>query len=345
MKIVTRDMAGVSKRIRWIAVAAALGLLFFLTPAEDAQAANFDVTVAPMDLTAFSPKTTIILGVGNTVTWNWSAENTLLHTTTECGTDGVCMTGPIPLPAPNAIWDSSPAKSSGIFGPITFNSFGTFPYRCDIHPTMQGQVVVLDPAADEDGDTVPNGSDNCPLFPNTDQLDTDGDGLGNLCDNDDDNDGLSDLSEFLAGTDPLNPDTDGDGLLDGEEVVTYFTNPLVADTDGDSLGLGDPFGLFFSDGVEVFTGTNPLAACSTTSAENDEAFDAVVTDFDDSQDVDGSDLFLFAERFGTESGIPPPIGKQPFIVRFDIYPTDVSLNKIDGSDLFVLASYFGDSCP
>jgi hypothetical protein len=211
---------------------------------------------------------------------------------------------------------------------------------------MQGEIVVLDPAADEDGDTVPNASDNCPLIPNTDQLDTDSDGLGNFCDDDDDNDGLSDLNEvFFHGTDPLNPDTDGDGLLDGEEVSTYFTNPLVADTDGDSLGLGDPFGLFFSDGVEVFTGTNPLSLCSATSAEDDEAFDAVVTDFDDSQDVDGSDLFLFAERFGTQSGIPPPIGKQPYIVRFDVYPTAASLNKIDGSDLFVLASYFGNSCP
>ncbi len=68
-------------------------------------------------------------------------------------------------------------------------------------------------------------------------------------------------------------------------------------------------------------------------------------DWDDSQDVDGSDLFLFAERFGTEQGIPPPIGKQPYIQRFDIYPTDTSLHKIDGSDLFVLASYFGNSCP
>ena len=318
MKIVTAGMAGVSKLIRWLVVAAALGLLFLLSPAEEAQAANFDVTVGPT--LTFSPATTILFGVGNTVTWDWSPANILLHTTTECGTDGVC--GDILLPAPNAIWDSSPAKTSGSFGPVAFNTLGTFSYRCNIHPTMTGQVAVLDPAADEDGDTVPNGSDNCPLIPNTNQLDTDGDGLGNFCDLDDDDDGLSDFDEFFAGTDPLNPDTDGD-----------------------SLGLGDPFGLFFSDGVEVLTGTSPLLACSATSAEDDEAIDALVTDFDDSQDVDGSDLFLFAERFGTQSGIPPPIGKQPFIVRFDIYPTDVSLNNIDGSDLFVLASYFGNSCP
>ena len=329
--------------MRWIVVVASLGLLALLSNAEEAGAANFDVTVGPMNTLAFSPATTIIIGVGNTVTWNWSAENIPGHTTTECGTDGVCGTI---LAAPNAIWDSSPAKSSGSFGPIAFNTTGTFPYRCNIHPlTMQGEVVVLDPAADEDGDTVPNGSDNCPLIPNTDQLDTDGDGLGNLCDLDDDNDGLSDFEEiFPHGTDPLNPDTDGDGLLDGEEVFTYFTNPLVADTDGDSLGLGDPFGLFFRDGVEVFMGTNPVALCSTTSAPNDEAFDAFGPDFDDSQEVEGSDVILLAERFGTQSGIPPPVGLLPYSQRFDIFPTGTSVSKIDGSDVIVLATYFGATC-
>lgn len=35
---------------------------------------------------------------------------------------------------------------------------------------------------DIDGDLVPNGSDNCPSVVNSDQRDTDGDGLGNVCD-------------------------------------------------------------------------------------------------------------------------------------------------------------------
>ena len=35
---------------------------------------------------------------------------------------------------------------------------------------------------------------------------------------DDDHDGLTNLAEFVHGTDPLNPDTDGDGLPDGWEV-------------------------------------------------------------------------------------------------------------------------------
>jgi hypothetical protein len=34
----------------------------------------------------------------------------------------------------------------------------------------------------EDGDEKVDGCDNCPLVPNTDQLDSDGDGVGNVCD-------------------------------------------------------------------------------------------------------------------------------------------------------------------
>jgi 6-phosphogluconolactonase (cycloisomerase 2 family) len=63
-----------------------------------------------------------------------------------------------------------------------------------------------------------------------------------------DRDNLTNLQEYLLGTDIRNADTDGDGLSDGDEVNTYHTNPLLADTDGDLI----------PDGVEVQTGSNPL---------------------------------------------------------------------------------------
>ncbi len=66
---------------------------------------------------------------------------------------------------------------------------------------------------------------------------------------DSDGDGLSDDQENAIGTDPQNPDTDADGLTDGEEVLKYVTDPLDADSDDDIL----------SDGKEVNVyGTNPL---------------------------------------------------------------------------------------
>lgn len=43
--------------------------------------------------------------------------------------------------------------------------------------------------SDTDGDGVGDVCDNCPNVVNSDQLDTDGDGDGDECDNDDDDDG------------------------------------------------------------------------------------------------------------------------------------------------------------
>jgi hypothetical protein len=61
---------------------------------------------------------------------------------------------------------------------------------------------------------------------------------------DSDNDGLSDITETdVSFTDPFNPDTDGDGLQDGDEFLggepgdplSRRTNPLDVDTDNDGL--------------------------------------------------------------------------------------------------------------
>ena len=68
---------------------------------------------------------------------------------------------------------------------------------------------------------------------------------------DKDGDGLIKKEELELGTDPNNPDTDGDGLNDGAEVKQYQTDPRNPDTDGDSL----------KDGEEVLNyKTNPLKA-------------------------------------------------------------------------------------
>ena len=73
-----------------------------------------------------------------------------------------------------------------------------------------------------------------------------------------DDDGLTNEEEFILGTDPANPDTDGDGRTDGEEV---YEEPLTDPFDPDSDDGG------VSDGDEVEDGTDP------NDADDDEGFD------------------------------------------------------------------------
>jgi len=61
-------------------------------------------------------------------------------------------------------------------------------------------------AADSDSDGIDDSIDNCVSIANADQLDTDGDGLGNACDADADADGvLNSFDSFplLSGTQPV----------------------------------------------------------------------------------------------------------------------------------------------
>ena len=86
-------------------------------------------------------------------------------------------------------------------------------------PNEQSITGSLISDVDSDGDGILDIEDNCPLVINPDQLNTDmdlqltdtvapffiGDGVGDACDDDDDNDGYSDSNEALIGTNPLYP--------------------------------------------------------------------------------------------------------------------------------------------
>lgn len=50
-----------------------------------------------------------------------------------------------------------------------------------------------------------------------------------------DGDGLSNQLEASLGTDPQRPDTDGDGIWDGEERDLYGSDPLLPDSDSDGM--------------------------------------------------------------------------------------------------------------
>jgi len=88
---------------------------------------------------------------------------------------------------------------------------------------------------------------------------------------DSDNDGKSNFEELNYRIDPFNPDTDNDGLMDGEELTKYHSDPKSIDTDIDNLNDYDEIFVYktdinnpdtdndgYLDGEEVVNGYNPL---------------------------------------------------------------------------------------
>jgi hypothetical protein len=115
--------------------------------------------------------------------------------------------------------------------------------------------------ADRDADGVPDEVE--PLLGlDPDNPDTDGDGIRDG-DEDFDNDALSNVGEIVLGTDPTRTDTDNDGILDGNE-----DRDADGLTDGDEIRYGtDPFRTDsdldgWSDALEVQAGSNPLDPAS-----------------------------------------------------------------------------------
>jgi hypothetical protein len=94
--------------------------------------------------------------------------------------------------------------------------------RDDDNGSASGSAYVFGLSeTDADGDGVPDDED---VFPNdpTEWDDTDGDGVGNNADTDDDNDDMPDDFELANGLDPLDEadaagDADGDGFTNLEE--------------------------------------------------------------------------------------------------------------------------------
>jgi hypothetical protein len=184
-------------------------------------------------------------------------------------------------------------------------------------PTMNVYAV----GNDKDGDGFANNDDNCPNEANADQLDTEADGKGDVCDTDDDNDGVLDEDELLNGSDPLLGDTDGDGLSDavdpapldklgvlqeiggdgaGEKWATSLASGDI-DMDGiDDVLVGTPYdrvyidvngkqvGLFHAGTVRVFSGFDgqEIVASRISGSVANQRLGAAIAVVPD-QDVDG----------------------------------------------------------
>jgi hypothetical protein len=115
---------------------------------------------------------------------------------------------------------------------------------------------------------------------------------------DSDADGLSDAEELLLGSDPLNPDTDGDGygdLLEATYPGTFHIHQFDPGCPPEQRGDSDGDGL--TDCEEIFVGTSP----SNYDTDGDGVPDGIewkahtlpaVPDLSSDPDLDGRDNYL-----------------------------------------------------
>ncbi len=153
---------------------------------------------------------------------------------------------------------------------------------------------------DADGDGLTN-AEEAKLGTNPNNPDSDGDGVNDKMDEcptvkgvekgcpkvdnsgvDTDKDGLSDAMEAKIGTNPNNPDSDGDGLNDGEEVLgkdQASTTPVASKKSDpkdpcDPISTGptcDPDGDGLTNAEEAKLGTNPNNADTDGDSVKDKA--------------------------------------------------------------------------
>lgn len=109
---------------------------------------------------------------------------------------------------------------------------------------------LLNSADDSDGDGIPDVVDNCPFVANPDQADTNGNGIGDVCEGDFDGDGIPDETDNCPTTpnfdqqdidgdgegDACDDDIDNDGIENSDDNCPYVQNPSQEDSDDDGVG-------------------------------------------------------------------------------------------------------------
>lgn len=175
-------------------------------------------------------------------------------------------------------------------------------------------------STDADGDGRPDVSDNCPLVPNFNQENADGDSRGDACDDDDDNDKVYDVAEGPCGGDPLNltirPERT-DGVFDNvsDDGDAQIDEPLPAGSEG-----------FDCDG-DGWPGNQEMPIYSAAGTANDQdpcgnnGWPAEVANNDNILNIGDLGSFIFPLRGDgsfNKFGHPVPDAADPNIARWNL---------------------------
>ena len=139
-------------------------------------------------------------------------------------------------------------------------SYPTLPDPDPLNNQCQNHPVVTADDPDVDLDTVVNWLDNCPRDENADQADNDGDGMGDACDPDDDNDGYLDGADACPFTPEDDDDVDDDGCPETDlsifvnkdheiDVNVSETTRFTVTTTAQNEEAASGYGLYAPDGV------------------------------------------------------------------------------------------------
>ncbi len=139
----------------------------------------------------------------------------------------------------------------------TFNSRGLV-FRsllaCVIVTISGSNALAVTLPTDMDNDTVRNAQDNCSAVANTNQIDADADGYGNICDPDFNNDGVVNFIDYVQlaagflGTDPV-LDLNSDGAVNFLDVTLFTSSFLGAPGPSGTVASGMTF-----SGVQIYQG-------------------------------------------------------------------------------------------
>ena len=215
------------------------------------------------------------------------------------------------------------------------------------------------PEPDNDYDNFPDGTDDCPatdgtvgpdgisdtiddtvlyLVPYQAREDFDGiidwDGCHDSPNDDYDGDGAGDETEvFTMQTDPVNPDTDADTVIDGTDNCPNWPNTaqnvptwVIPANDSDCDG--------FNKIREQWVGTDPTKHCNATTFANDEAVDFWPTDFNDSRFTSLADVVLMGPVYNQATG------SDPAKKRFDLNASGV----VSLADVVLMGPFYNKGC-